>query len=108
MTGNNDDPATRSHPAWESVHDYIELDEDGSRCVLCHYPFRTWNRIGKGTIDLHGHSHAMLKPMIRQFDVGVDAWDYGPVSLATMLASRRRRNAGTPTKPKVPPVAPRP
>ena len=93
ITGNNDDATTRTHPAWESVHDYVELDEDGSRCVLCHYPFRTWNKIGKGTIDLHGHSHAMLKPMTRQFDVGVDAWDYGPVTLATMLASRRRRKA---------------
>ncbi len=98
VTGNNDDAATRSHPAWRSVHDYVELDEDGSRCVLCHYPFRTWNGIGKGTIDLHGHSHAMLKPLTRQFDVGVDAWGYGPVTLATMLASRRMRKAGAPAQ----------
>ena len=93
VTGNNDDDATRTHPSWDSVHDYVELEEDGLFCVLCHYAFRTWNKIGKGSIDLHGHSHAMLKPLTRQFDVGVDAWGYAPVTLAAMVASRRRGKA---------------
>lgn len=91
ITGNNDDAATREHPGWASVHDYAELEEDGRLCILCHYALRTWNRIGKGSLDLHGHSHAMLKPLTRQFDVGVDAWRYRPVTLATMLATRRQR-----------------
>lgn len=91
ITGNNDDDRTRRHPGWAGVHDYIELDEDGERCVLCHYAFRTWNAMGKGAIDLHGHSHAALKPLTRQFDVGVDAWHYAPVTLATMMQSRRLR-----------------
>ena len=90
VTGNNDDAATRTHPGWTSVQEYIELTEDGALCILCHYALRTWNRIGKGALDLHGHSHNMLKPLTRQFDVGVDAWGYRPVTLATMLASRRR------------------
>jgi calcineurin-like phosphoesterase family protein len=47
--------------------------------------------MGKGAVDLHGHSHNMLKPLTRQFDVGVDAWGYRPVALETMLATRRRR-----------------
>lgn len=90
VTGNNDDTVTRTHPGWVSVHDYIELIEDATLCILCHYPLRTWNKMGKGAVDLHGHSHAMLKPLTRQFDAGVDAWDYRPVTLAIMLASRRR------------------
>ena len=91
ITGNNDDEATRTHPGWTSVYDYAELIEDGTMCILCHYALRTWNKMGKGALDLHGHSHNMLKPLTRQFDVGVDAWSYTPVTLATMLASRRRR-----------------
>ncbi len=90
VTGNNDDDATRAHPAWASVHDYKELSVDGLLCILCHYPLRTWNKIGKGAIDLHGHSHAMLKPITRQYDVGVDAWDYAPVTLASIRTRRRR------------------
>ncbi len=89
VTGNNDDDATRTHPAWTSVHDYREIIEDETFLVLCHYALRTWNRIGKGSLDLHGHSHNMLKPLARQFDVGVDAWDFAPVTLAQMRAGRR-------------------
>ena len=89
VTGNNDDEATRTHPGWRGVHDYRELEEDGVLLVLCHYALRTWNRIGKGALDLHGHSHNMLKPLARQYDVGVDAWDYAPVTLAQMRGGRR-------------------
>lgn len=95
ITGNNDDAATRTHPAWASVHDYAEITEDGLLCILCHYPFRTWNRIGKGALDLHGHSHAMLKPLTRQYDVGVDAQEFAPASLAAIRARRRRRSPAT-------------
>jgi calcineurin-like phosphoesterase family protein len=102
ITGNNDDAATRGHPGWESVQDYAELVEDERLCILCHYALRTWNKIGKGSLDLHGHSHAMLKPLTRQFDVGVDAWQYTPVTLATMLTARRQRLYPRRTLPPTP------
>lgn len=91
ITGNNDDDGTRKHPGWASVGAYAELQLDDVTCVLCHYAFRTWFRMGKGSLDLHGHSHGKLKPETRQFDVGVDLWDYRPVTMETMLASRRRK-----------------
>ena len=67
----------------------FELVEDEVFCICCHYALRTWNKIGKGSLDLHGHSHNMLKPLTRQYDVGVDAWDFTPVTLAQMRAGRR-------------------
>jgi calcineurin-like phosphoesterase family protein len=90
ITGNNDGPATLSAPGWASVQAYAEINVDGTWLVLCHYAFRTWKNMGKGWIDLHGHSHGRLKVQTRQFDVGVDIWDYRPVTLATILGSRRR------------------
>ncbi|WP_279482492.1 metallophosphoesterase family protein [Aureimonas sp. SK2] len=90
IAGNNDDAATLENSHWRSVQAYAELDVDGTRLVLCHYAFRTWNGMGKGAINLHGHSHARLKPLPRQFDVGVDVFPYRPVSLPEILASRRR------------------
>lgn len=99
VTGNNDDPVTRRHSGWASVHDYVELAEDDAFCILCHYALRTWNKIGKGSLDLHGHSHNMLKPLTRQFDVGVDAWDYTPRTLAFMRDARKRRRTRTATPP---------
>ena len=96
IVGNNDGEATTGHPAWASVRHYAEITLDGTALVLCHYPFRTWNRMGRGVVDLHGHSHGRLKPMPRQYDVGVDVWDYRPVTLATILASRPRRRRTSP------------
>jgi calcineurin-like phosphoesterase family protein len=54
---------------------------------------RTWNRIGRGALNLHGHSHGRLAPLARQIDVGVDVWDFRPVTLAQIRAHLRRRAA---------------
>jgi len=95
IIGNNDGPDTLEAPGWASIGHYVELTVDERRLVICHYPFRTWNGIGQGVINLHGHSHGRLTPATRQYDVGVDVWDFRPVQLATILARRRR----TPRKP---------
>jgi calcineurin-like phosphoesterase family protein len=47
--------------------------------------------MAKGSINLHGHSHGRLKPMPRQFDVGVDAWGFRPVTLDELLSPQVRR-----------------
>lgn len=93
IIGNNDGPATLSLTGWSSVRHYAELEIDGTHLVLCHYPFRTWNRMGRGVVDIHGHSHGKLKPIPRQYDVGVDVFDFSPVGLATVLSSRGRQAA---------------
>lgn len=89
VTGNNDPPSTRALPGWASVRDYAELEVDGQPLVLCHYPFRTWNGAGKGAWNLHGHSHGRLKPLPRQFDVGVDPRGYRPIRVADLRPTRR-------------------
>ena len=64
---------------------YCELVVDGTRLVLCHYPFRTWRNMGRGWIDLHGPSHGRLKRQARQCDLGVDVWDFTPISTVEIL-----------------------
>ncbi|GLQ54856.1 metallophosphoesterase family protein [Devosia nitrariae] len=81
IIGNNDPEPTIAAAGWSSVQHYAELTIEGRLFVLCHYPFRTWNKMGNGSINLHGHSHGRLKPMPRQFDVGVDAQGLRPVAL---------------------------
>ncbi|HTJ03056.1 MAG TPA: metallophosphoesterase, partial [Methylovirgula sp.] len=93
ITGNNDPPATIENKGWVSVTPYEELEIDGHLLILCHYAFRTWRDMGKGSINLHGHSHGRLKEETRQYDVGVDVFDYRPVTLETILASKRIRRA---------------
>jgi calcineurin-like phosphoesterase family protein len=89
IIGNNDPSTTVAASGWASVQHYAEMLIEGQLFVICHYPFRTWNKMGQKSIDLHGHSHGRLKPMPRQYDLGVDAWDYRPVTLDAVLAKRR-------------------
>ena len=88
LTGNNDPPAITGLAGWSSVQPYLELVVDGVALVLCHYALRTWNGMGRGALDLHGHSHGRLKPLRRQYDVGVDARGFRPVSLAQLKPLR--------------------
>jgi calcineurin-like phosphoesterase family protein len=91
VAGNNDGPATLAAGGWASVQAYAELMLDGAALVMCHYAFRTWKNMGRGWLNLHGHSHGKLKKQTRQFDVGVDAWDYRPVTLESIVSRRNRR-----------------
>jgi len=85
VTGNNDAAATIEASGWQSVQPYTEITVEGLSLVLCHYPFRTWRGMAKGCLNLHGHCHGRLKPQPRQFDVGVDVWEFRPVTLRTIL-----------------------
>ncbi len=98
ISGNNDGPDTLAAPGWAWVGPYAEVAVEARRLVLCHYAFRTWNGIGRGALNLHGHSHGQLKPIPRQYDVGVDAQGFVPVTLAEILVSRRR-GAKRPAEP---------
>ncbi|MDQ1157372.1 calcineurin-like phosphoesterase family protein [Sphingomonas sp. SORGH_AS 950] len=88
LRGNNDPDATLTAQGWASVGDYAEMEVDGHRLVLCHYPFRSWNGQHKRALNLHGHSHGRLKPLLRQYDVGVDVHDFTPITLERLLATR--------------------
>lgn len=90
VIGNNDPPETIGATGWSSVQHYAELMLEGQRLILCHYAFRTWNQMVKKSINVHGHSHGKLKPMPRQFDVGVDLCGMLPTNLAELLIKRRR------------------
>ena len=101
IRGNNDPPALSAVEGWASVRDYHEFELGGRHLVLCHYAFRTWNRQYRGAVNLHGHSHGRMKPFPRQFDVGVDARDFRPVTLDQLLASsevsKPRSRSSTPS-----------
>ncbi len=99
IVGNNDGPDTRAAPGWAWTGTYAETVVAGRALVLCHYAFRTWNGIGRGALNLHGHSHGQLRPVPKQYDVGVDAQGFVPVTLDEILVSRRRNRNSTGPEP---------
>lgn len=67
------------------------------RIVLCHFPLLTWDRAHYGSWATHGHSHGNLPddPHAFRVDVGVDCWDYRPVSYEQL----KQRMAGKSFRP---------
>jgi calcineurin-like phosphoesterase family protein len=59
------------------------VDEYGSPLIitLCHYAMRSWEISHYGSWHLYGHHHGLLEPYGMSFDVGVDCWNFYPVSL---------------------------
>jgi calcineurin-like phosphoesterase family protein len=53
--------------------------------ALCHYSMQVWDRSHYGAYHLFGHSHGNLMGIGNSFDVGVDCWEFTPVSLPTIL-----------------------
>ena len=77
----------RSYFKW--IRDYHEINLIKRKdlfLVLSHYPFASWNRMHKGSIHLHGHTHETQKITgQRRYNVSVVANDYKPVSLEDIL-----------------------
>ena len=74
------------------IYDYLEINVEDRDFILMHYPLRSWNKMRKGSIQLHGHIHASeeyninnLLNGIYQYDVGVDANNYYPVSAKQII-----------------------
>lgn len=69
--------------------DYCELTVDKQIFCCSHYPLMHWNYQDKGSICLHGHTHAFESDILKQIheykslDVGVDSFyqKYGVYSL---------------------------
>lgn len=95
-TGNHDEgrAATLELP-WASVAQIAWPVDQGTRVTVCHYPLRSWRGASKGQPHLYGHMHGKLPAYDLSLDVGVDAWDLAPVT----LAEARRRMAGSPADP---------
>lgn len=80
VRGNHDPDWLVSAFPWASVHDLYELDTGGQRFVLCHYPLVTWNGARTGAVNAFGHVHTRWRGARGQVNVGVDQWDFAPVT----------------------------
>ena len=77
-----------------SVNEILEINTSNRhKIVMCHYAMRVWNASFHGAWQLYGHSHGTLPddPRALSCDVGVDCWDYKPISLDTIQETMRRK-----------------
>ena len=92
ILGNHDREKKLKHLPWAWIKRIYELKIDRKTLiVLCHFAMRRWNKSHHGSIHLYGHSHGSLEDYGKSTDVGVDAWDYKPVHLDTILEMMKGR-----------------
>lgn len=86
IRGNHEQSAehAKCRDRFEWIKEYFVLKPCATRSiVLFHYALRVWEKHHYGAWHLYGHSHGKL-PSIEgacALDVGVDCWNYTPVSL---------------------------
>lgn len=71
---------------WAGCQQIMQVAEAGVRVIACHFGLRTWVGAARGAIHVYGHSHGRLPGNSRSLDVGVDCWDFRPVSLPEIQA----------------------
>lgn len=86
--GNHDRPVVRTMIGWYSSQYGTEINLDGWHITLCHYAMKVWNgshRPSEKSLMLYGHSHGQIPVADRTLDVGVDCWDFYPVTLQQII-----------------------
>lgn len=89
----NHDKFNSKIPRFEWVRDFAEIKIGGQKITLCHYAMRVWNCSHHGAWHLYGHSHGSLPddPNSLSFDVGVDCWDFYPVSFEQVAERMKQK-----------------
>lgn len=95
IRGNHDGHRIVRLRKWASVSHHKSIDVAGQALVLRHLPVGRpavegldWNPggvVNESIKLLHGHSHGDLPGSKRRCDVGVDCWDYRPVTIEQAL-----------------------
>jgi calcineurin-like phosphoesterase family protein len=68
----------------------LEVKIDEQWFILCHYPLYSWNKEYYGSIHLHGHNHNNpIEYKRNRINVGVDMWDFYPVSINDILKLKK-------------------
>ncbi len=79
------------------VRDVSEIKINGQSIWLSHYSHRVWNKWHLGAWHLYGHSHGYMPDHGLSTDVGVDCWDYKPVSFEQLADRFKDRKPDTKT-----------
>jgi calcineurin-like phosphoesterase family protein len=61
--------------AFAEVHKYLDINYNGTKVVMFHYPICEWDQMHRGSVHLHGHLHGGVSGMekFRCRDMGIDA-----------------------------------
>lgn len=78
---------TNFRECFEEVHMYHEINVDGIKVCMFHYPVAEWNQCHRGAVMFHGHVHGRPTGLekYRSRDVGMDATGTVVVEMGEMV-----------------------
>jgi len=78
VQGNHDrktlnDPVFRD--CFEEIHHYLDINYNGTKVCMFHYPIAEWDQMHRGSVHFHGHLHGGQSGLekYRARDMGMDA-----------------------------------
>lgn len=77
---------------FESVDQLLEVNDEGRRVILFHYPIVEWNAFYRGAIHLFGHIHnrdgdakRIMAQIPNCYNVGMDCLNFVPMTLTQII-----------------------
>lgn len=92
VEGNHDRKALADrsfYNCFAEVHKYLDINYNGTKCVMFHYPIAEWDQMHRGAVHFHGHLHGGTSGMekFRCRDMGMDATGMIVISMEDAIAS---------------------
>ena len=79
----------------EDWFDYKDLDDNGRRVILFHYPIHSWNGLYRGSYHLYGHVHNNTVDnqewQKNRFNVSCEVLNYTPKTLDQLIEERDKK-----------------
>ena len=74
--------------AFAEVHKYLDINYNGTKCVMFHYPIAEWDQMHRGAVHFHGHLHGNKSGLegFRALDAGMDATGFIVQDMDSMIA----------------------
>jgi calcineurin-like phosphoesterase family protein len=74
---------------FKEVHKYLDINYNGTKVVMFHYPIAEWDQMHRGSVHLHGHLHGNTSGLenFRCRDMGMDATGVIAMSMEDAIAS---------------------
>jgi len=94
ICGNHDRKSVINASGFVWIKDYAKIKIGNQKIILCHYAFRVWECKHYGSYHLYGHSHGTLPDIENEYsiDVGVDSWNFYPVSYDQIEERMKAKN----------------
>ena len=96
ITGNHDKSLIHNKAArayFEDIRQYADIEDNGRRVILFHFPLAEWDGYHRGSYHIYGHVHnnmqnpafSFMKRLDRAFNVSVDVIGFGPKTLDELI-----------------------